>query len=237
MSKAFILSALLVSLGAPALVACGSQVDSNHQGDVLATLAGSVRNTRVQAVGDAEVAAVWVNSSGSPDLVVAETVEVEGSFPAQFTLSLFEPPPASALNHTPDGGQFGVAYIIAGKAGTDYASEESVQAGLLGMEENHLLVYLPADVTPGSELSYFLRGTPSAGFHIYDVGRHTEAEQQARATCIAGLGEDPAISEIFTQCGGFDNFDDFLPSASDLQAPLDIELVDDPSTIQAPNWT
>jgi hypothetical protein len=163
MSRSLVLTALLVAPLAAPLVACDSQVDSDHQGTALATLAGSVSNARTQPTGDAEVVVIWENTSGSPDHIAAEAVDVDGSFPAQFKLRIFEPPAAELLNRSDDGVQFGVAYIVAGKAGTDYSSDASAEAGVMGMEINHLLVYLPAAIPAGSDLSYVLRGTHAAG--------------------------------------------------------------------------
>jgi len=228
------LCSLLVVL-AP-LAACDSQVDGDHQGDALATIAGSVRNTRSAPITDAEVVVVWHKSSGSPDLTGADAVDVAGSFPAQFSLSIYTPPAAALLNDW-NGVKVGVAYIVAGVPGTDYSSDDAAAAGLLGMEVDHLLVYLPEAVPAGSEASLILRGTPAAGFHLYGVRKLTDAEQDARAACVEGLGDGATLPQIFTQCGGFPSFDDFVPTATDLATPLSIDLVDDVSQIDAPNWT
>ena len=225
----------LLALIAP-LAACDSQVDSEHQGTALAKISGSVGNSRTLPVNSgAEVVAVWQKSSGSPDLTGVNSVEVEGSFPAQFTLSIYEPPPTNLLNDW-DGVQVGVALLIAGVPGTDFSSDESAEAGVLGMEENHLLVYLPQAVPVGSAAAAILRGTPAAGFHIYDVGRITDVEQQQRENCIMSLS-NPTIQQVYSQCGGESHFDDFLPAPADLATQLFIELVDDLSQIDVPNWT
>src|SRR5262245_55226575 len=102
------------------LAACASQVDSTHQGNALAKIAGEVRNTRTMPIPNvgAEVVVAWVNSSGSPDITAADSVEVEGTFPAQFTLSIFEPPQDALLNNW-EGTKVGVAFIVAGVPGTD----------------------------------------------------------------------------------------------------------------------
>ena len=214
------------------LAACDSQVDSDHQGTPLAKIGGSVRNVRTQPiVGGAEVAVVWNNSSGSPDLYGSDSVDVAGSFPAQFTLSIFEPPDDYLLNDW-QGVKVGVAYIIAGTPGTDYSNE----TGMLGMEENHLLVYVPQAVPAGSEASIVLRGTPAAGFHVYAVHKLTETEQQTRQTCEESL-PNPTMQQIYSQCGGSPWFDDFVPVSTDLATPLEINLVDDFSQIDPPNWT
>lgn len=228
------LCSLVIAL-AP-LAACASQADSSYQGEALARIGGEVHNARTKPiVAGAEVAVLWHKTSGSPDLAAAESVEVEGSFPAHFTLSFFAPP-ADALLNDWDGVKVGVAYIVAGTPGADYTGEDS-GASILGAEADHLLVYLPAAVPAGSDASYILDGTPAAGFHVYGVHKLTTAEQDLRQSCVEGLGEAATVSAVFTTCGGFAPFDDFVPSALDLATPLDIELVDDPDTIVVPNWT
>lgn len=224
----------LVSLAILALAACDSQVDGDHQGTPLAEIGGSVRNTRTLPTGDAEVVLVWQNSSGSPDITATDAVEVDGSFPAQFTLSIFEPPPDALLNNF-NGVDVGVAYIVAGELGADYSDEDG--AGILGAEENHLLVYVPDGVPAGSDASYILRGTPAPGFHIYNMHKLTEQEQTDRAACVETLGNEASIPETFEQCGGFPSFDDFVPTTTDLATPLDVELIDDLSDLELPNWT
>lgn len=228
---------LLVALLVPWLVACDAQVDADHRGSALAALSGTIRNTRRLAVGDAEVVALWAVDGSDPmgDRTVTDAVEVAGSFPARFALSIYEPPADGVLNDFP-GARFGVAFLIVGVAGTDYSNEEAAYAGLLGMDTEHLLVYAPADIPEGSFASYMLRGTPPAGFHLYGVYRPTEEEVAARTACRDLLGEAPAYAEVFTRCGGFPQFDDLVPLDTELQTPLEIELVDDPELIDAPNW-
>ena len=226
--------ALASSLLLGSLAGCDSQVDAGHQGTALATLGGSVRNTRTLATGDAEVVVLWHNSSGSPDLTGTDSVEVEGSFPAQFRLSIYQPPEVELLNDW-NGVKFGVAYIIAATPGTDVSDDDA--AGLLGIDANHLLVYLPEDVPAGSEVATFLRGTPRAGFHIYGVHKLTDAEQQDRQLCEDGLGADATLDEIYSTCGGAAYFDDFVPLDTDLDTNLEVELVDDIDDVDVPNWT
>jgi hypothetical protein len=228
---------LSLSLAALSMAACASQVDGTHQGDSLAEIAGSVRNTRTLPVsGEAEVVVVWNNSSGSPDLSGTDSVEVEGTFPANFTLSIYEPPDDALLNDW-NGVKVGVAYIIAGLVGTDYSSEQAAEAGILGLEDDHLLVYVPADVPAGSDASIVLRGTPAAGFHVYGVNKLTDQEIETRQQCEQQLGETATLQQLFTECGGFPSFDDFVPLGTDLGTPLDIELVDDLESVDVPNWT
>ena len=217
------------------LAACASQVDSSHQGTALAKIGGSVRNTRTLPVtAGSEVVVVWQNSSGSPDLSGADSVEVEGTFPAQFTLSIYEPPANELLNDW-NGVKVGVAFIVAGTPGTDYSTDNGT--GILGIEDDHLLVYVPAAVPAGSDAAVILRSTPAAGFHLFSVHKLTDAEKATRRTCVDGLGSGATLQQTFTTCGGFGSFDDFIPLSTDLATPLDIELVDDLDSIDVPNWT
>jgi hypothetical protein len=226
---------IVLAMLAP-LAACDSQVDSDHQGDALAKIGGSVRNTRSLPIAEgSEIVVVWQNSSGTPDLTGADSVEVQGSFPAQFTLSIYEPPAANLLNDF-NGVKVGVAYIIAGVPGTDFSNEDEIEGGLLGMEENHLLVYVPDGVPADSDAAFLLRTGLAPGFHLFGVHKLTDEESQTRQDCVDTLS-DPTIEAVYTECGGHPNFDDFVPLETDLATPLDIELIDDPSTIDAPNWT
>lgn len=226
---------LCLVLALAPLAACASQVDSSHQGTALATIGGSVRNTRtLPTAADSAVVVVWQNSSGSPDLSAAESVEVAGTFPAQFTLSIYEPPAVELLNDW-NGVQVGVALIVAGAAGTDFSNDAA--AGIYGIEENHLLVYLPAAVPPGTDAAAILRSTPGAGFHVFGVRKLTDAEKTSRESCVEGLGGSETLQQTFSACGGFPHFDDFVPLGSDLATPLDIDLVDDLESVDVPNWT
>lgn len=217
------------------LAACDSQVDGSHQGTALASIGGSVRNTRTLPVSSgSEVVVVWQNSSGSPDLSGADSVEVEGTFPAQFTLSIYEPPAPELMNDW-YGVKVGVAFIIAGEPGHDFSTDSEV--GILGIEDDHLLVYVPAAVPAGSAAATLLRSTPAAGFHLYGVHKLTEAETANREACEQGLGDGASIQQIYSTCGGASHFDDFVPLGTDLATPLEIDLVDDLDSIDVPNWT
>lgn len=224
-----------LSLAALAMAACASQVDGTHQGTALAQVGGSVRNARTLPIDEpSEVVVVWQNTSGSPDLTAADSVEVEGSFPAQFTLSIYEPPADALLNNW-FGVKVGVAFIVAGTQGADYSDESG--AGILGLEDDHLLVYAPEPIPANSDAAVLLRGAPAAGFHVYGVHKLTDQEKDTRRACIDGLGESATMAEIYGTCGGSASFDDFVPLDSDLATPLDIELVDDLDDVDVPNWT
>jgi hypothetical protein len=218
------------------LAACDPQVDGDHRGDALATLSGTVKNRVNAPVSDAAVSVVWINSAGNPDLYGGESIEVRGAFPAQFELAIYTPPDPALLNDW-RGVKVGVAFILANEPGLDWSGDEAeIGAKLLGGEVDHLLVYVPEDVPEGSDASYVLRSAPEAGFHIYGVHRLSEAEHSARQDCLIELGAQSSTKDEYEICGG-ELFDDFVPLDTDLETPLSIEILDDPSMIDFPNWT
>jgi hypothetical protein len=226
----------IVLLVTSVIAGCDAQVDSTHQGSALAQIDGTVQNRRTRSVGDAELAIVWQNTPGTQYLMPSEIVDVEGNFPAAFRIAVYEPPRDGLFNVTVDNSRFAVASIFAGRPGTDYADRDSVEQNVLGMDPNHLLVYLPEDVAAGSVLATSLRGTPRAGFHIYNVGHLSEAEQEARFQCMQELPPSATYQDIFDVCGGL-IFDDFVPAPDDLETPLQVELVDDLAELDVPDWT
>lgn len=214
--------------------ACDPQVDAVHQGTPLAQISGTIRSKRTLPMHDPEIVAVWIADRPEGDTADFERVAVAGTFPARFTLTFYERPEPAFLIPEP-GAPFGVAMIFAANGGTDFTDEEAGGDGVLGMATDHLLVYLPNDVPAGSRTSYLLRGQPTAGFHLYGVHKLTDAESTARNECIQELGNDPSIAQLYTICGGTTH-DDFVPLDAGFETPVEIELVDDLSTIEAPNW-
>jgi hypothetical protein len=91
---------LLTVLG---LAACDAQQPVDYVGDPLWTLRGSLVSDEGIAT-DTEVAILW----DAADWRVLERTEVEGNFPAEFTLRTYEPPPEKALFSFSVGGMNGV---------------------------------------------------------------------------------------------------------------------------------
>lgn len=225
---------LVISALTAVVAACDSQVDGDHHGTPLAQLSGTVRNQRTQSTPGAEVALVWENTAVQPDLIGGDVAELDDQFPAMFRISVYLPPDPMLLNQAPDGGAFGVAYLMAGRSGTDYGNPP--KADLLGMDPDHLLIYLPGDIPAGSFIGTILHGAPRAGFHLYNVHHLTDDEFSERDACRQSLPGNPTIQEIYAACGG-SVFDDLLPAPADLDTPLQVELVDDLQQLDFPNWT
>ncbi len=240
------------------LAACDSQVDSDHQGVALATLQGAVSNLRTQPAAEADVVVVWRNWNG-PSMHRGAIVPVEGNFPAEFKLSIYEPTPSDLLNAFDELGpqlksyygcapeidvdaacetQFGVAYVMAGLPGQTEFSWPTGQA--LGMDLDHLLVYVPDDIPAGSLVAKLLHSTPAAGFHLYGVKRLNDEEHAERARCYDTLTDhgthEPLLQEMYDHCGGRLEVDDVVPLPADLATPLKVTLVDDLSTADQPVW-
>src|SRR4051812_32688588 len=157
MSRLFTMLSIAALSG---LAACDAQVDSEHQGEVLATIHGDLQSMRVSPLEEPEVAVAWAKASVMGGIVGAERVAAEGLFP-KFTLSIYSPPPDEMLDgvdvyadHPPDDGKFAVGYIVVGTAATDYARYQ----GWRGVDLHHLLVYLPQDIAAGGALAAWLGG-------------------------------------------------------------------------------
>ncbi len=203
-----------------ALTACGAQVDGDHQGQVLARLQGTMHSADEPGRSvEADISVTWVIGSGGTSFVGADHVEVEGTLPSNFALSVFTPPSEDTMWDW-DGVKFATAYIVSNPPGEDPQEWQ----GWLGADLDHVLVYLPATPPAGSDVAALLRGTPAPGFHVYDVHHVTEAERQERLGCANTLGFEASLTEVIETCGGTAN-DDLLPSATDLDTLLSIGVV------------
>lgn len=213
------------------VAACGSQADGDFQGEVLATLGGSLRSVRASPLPDPEVAVVWTQRSKMGGLVGAEKVSASGLFP-QFTIEIFNPPPADILEEL-DGDLLAAAYVVVGSVDTDYTS----YTGWRGVDLDRMLVYLPQPTTPGSTLEGFLHGPQDAGFHIYAVHHLTPEEYQARLDCVNAIphpGRMLSEHDIYTVCGGAGR-DELTATPGDLDTQLDGEIVEDDGVIELIN--
>ena len=201
-----------------AAAGCGSQVDSDHKGEVLATLQGSMASAEVPSPTHVNVAIVWAIGSGGTKMAGADYVDVEGSLPSNFTLDIFTPPEKDFMREV-DGLTFGAAYIAAVRTDQDPKAWQQ----WLGVENDHVLVFLPDTPPKDSTLAALLHGEPTKGFHIYRRYRPTQAERDARYQCMQTTGGD--LNKIYRQCGGDNSNDDLLPTDLDVDTLLSIQLV------------
>lgn len=219
-----------------AVTACDAQVDGDHNGDVLATVQGTLHSARMQTLPDPEVAVVWAARSKMGGVVGAEPVAAEGLFP-HFQIAIYSPPPADWTDEF-DGDEYGIGFVVVGTSETDFTSRSQ----WYGVDLARVVVYLPKATQPGSTIEGFLHGPAAAGFHIYSVKRLTEVERQERLACVNMIphpGRMLDSHDIFTNCRGAGN-DELDPTPADLETVLDIEIVEDTDIVDLinslPRW-
>jgi hypothetical protein len=103
-----------------ALAACDAQAGSQYGGEPLLTMTGSVTLELNVANEDELIPALGFADFDSQMYIVP--AEVEGEFPAAFTLRVYQPPPPGAIQELPaqypDGPRIAVGYIAAVTADT-----------------------------------------------------------------------------------------------------------------------
>jgi hypothetical protein len=82
------------------LAACAAQVEEDYRGEPLAKLQGTVAALEGDdEVGELSAAIIWIWPGVTTQIKkTSERVAIEGSFPANFTITLYEPPPPEAEN-------------------------------------------------------------------------------------------------------------------------------------------
>jgi hypothetical protein len=149
------------------------------------------------AEGCEDVTSVQVMAQIPPDLFVTggigQTTPAVGAFPAQFSLDILEPPPASALigSKTGERGALGL-FVALDPAGAPFrldSSEPELPSWLLGSSLSHALLFAPDGFPEGSIWSSFLGFTMAPGYQL--VQPSPECENLA-SDCDAGLGIEPA---------------------------------------------
>lgn len=184
-------------------VACDAQHDFDYAGQAVWTLLGSIVTRDAQLDESTSAAIYWSNAGRHLD--VLEAVEVEGNFPAEFTLRAFEPPPATARVSLAEIGivalemAFGQVLAVEDESapfypvvisndppgtGAELAPGETLLEGddlawLRGGAPGHLVVYLsgepPASATCLAEL------TP--GYNLVALTPKSSAEIESNSAC------------------------------------------------------
>jgi hypothetical protein len=220
------------------LAACASQVDSDHQGDVIATMHGSLTSARMSPLPSPEVSLVWLKPSEMSRISGAEHVEAKGLV-SQFTLSVYSPPPDDILEMNAELGNLplGMGLVVVGSTDTDFTQMTQWR----GADLDHMLLYFPAAPPADSALTAFLHGpgAPTAGFHLYTVTRLSEAERQQRLDCVNAMPTSGMALDwvaIFRDCRGAGN-DELDPAPDDLDTLLTANVIEDGAIVQLINDT
>ena len=175
-------------------VGCGNVADGNYLGDPLATVSGIVQNSQsLTSEDDLKAYLFW----GDPDDAVFVTeAPVEGSFPAAFTLNVYEPPPEDVLSAN---GGFAIGQIRV------RASLDPLAAGdVFGLADADLwYVSDPADPA----LATTINGVVSAGFNLTVLNPTADACHDSgdndHDRCVAACEE--ASGECATPCDAASN--------------------------------
>lgn len=172
------------ALGALLVAGCDPQADDEYKGEALASLQGTIAVADEQpSPGDVSTAVLWHDFAESDSAIVTEPVPVEGSFPAEFSLNLYEPPPDTVFIEVegPDDGPTGkfiaVGYVavLPNNATSGPGQFQDVWESALGTENDHLLVYAEEEVSQELLRDVFPGGM-QPGYQLFKVTRPSYEE-------------------------------------------------------------
>jgi hypothetical protein len=193
-------------LAAVALASCQPQVGTGYLGEPLISLRGLVVSSGTTPL---EAAMLW--QRGDPpstnDEELATRAPVEAGFPATFTVSLYQPPPAAARRSLAPGepiwARANAGAVPYGVAGGSIASLPASGNPSYGIDANHWVLYLDSDVRPGSLTEWWLGAPLAAGYHLLRVAAVDPQciTPDTLAACEADLAQrgvaDPAAAKAF----------------------------------------
>lgn len=182
--------------------ACDAQHDLDYPGQAVWTLLGSIVTDDARIDDETSAAIYWSNVGGKLDML--EQVDVEGNFPAEFTLRAFEPPPGSAQMSLEEVGIAPVDIAVGLVVAVDTPSapfyplvarnypeamvtlgpgetliENDDRAWLRGGAPGHLVAYLSADPPEGAAC---LAGY-TAGYNLVELRPKTSDEVASNEAC------------------------------------------------------
>jgi hypothetical protein len=182
--------------GASALCACDVQPSGGYEGEPLLALGGTIENQLATPPDHVKLVLLWyvsgwsVGPSGDlpPDFVPWSPTPVSGTFPSDFMLDVFVPPPKNDLFDFTKPADQGDLMALA-----QIAAIDPDQHKVLGVVLDHVVAYLPQ--TAQHNGIYTRAGTP-AGYHL---------EELPPPTCGVGPGwqeVDPATDHLSMVLGG-----------------------------------
>ncbi|WP_437503157.1 hypothetical protein [Sorangium sp. So ce1099] len=219
----------ILSLALPVLIAaCGdSQVGSDYAGESLLTVQGTIVNELDEPpAGPVEAVLVWnADDDDTGSRIIPVRASATGSFPASFTLSIHAPPPERALN---DFSEFYFENTRVGIATVEAAFDEASagEGTSLGVDENHVIVYVEGEMAEGGLWSNFFGGRLAPGYHVMDVwprklGGAVDAELQAAFDACDAAATTEAEHNA---CVGYDVKLKVRPSAEGADATLTVRM-------------
>ena len=204
---------------------CGDGlVGEDYLGTPWLTLGGQVTvQPAVPEPDNPRLSLFWLgyDTTGLARSALEQRVEVENRFPAGFTMSVFDAPPAAALPFAlQDGGGLGVAFLAVyadandnGMMNSDPLVAPAGPDALIGASARHLVLYAEAAVDPSSDAGTRAGGGLEPGYHLME-------SVEASATCsysdTLDCRGDPHLVEV----------------AAD--TPLELTIVGDPRAVVLP---
>ncbi len=183
---------LVAAAAAVGLIGCSPLVGPNYKGVPLATYSGEVHANGNASVGPTDAAIVWFQDSGRDGHarpIIAERIAVEATFPARFTLQIFEPPPPNSfLLGAAPGARVAGGYIIAIDAN---APDVIRRQDIKGMTFTHMVLYV-ADVASLSLIRLRLPD-PNGRLKVgYNLIAYVDTPEEAAliSTCRSRVVED-----------------------------------------------
>jgi hypothetical protein len=163
-----------IGLGLGLAAGCDAQADRDYQGEALATLRGQVQGT--PPLPPLEAAMLWQRGPppSTDDQELATRAPVESGFPAAFTIRLYQPPPGAARRALRAGevafARGNAAAVPYGIASGDVPALPAAAPGSpYGVDLDHWIVHLSADVPAGSLTAWWLGAPLPAGYHLMNV--------------------------------------------------------------------
>jgi hypothetical protein len=198
--------ALFISLGA----ACDPQVDETYPGEPLLELKGTIQLSEgYQPATELATVILWHDFAESDEVSFTEPTAVEGTFPADFTVSLYEPPPDAVFidlevlsTQQPSGKRIAMGYVavVADGSASGPGSFLDTWENAAGIADTHLLVYAETAIS-ASEASdldgeVLVQHGLSQGYQLFRI---EAADNSAYEACMAAL--DACIANCDTTCG------------------------------------
>jgi hypothetical protein len=179
--------AKLLTLGSSMVLCACPVANPDYPGEPLLTLNGSVQaalEEEAAQLQDPHVSLVWLLAGAERSVVgsIATSVAVDGSFPADFELNVYVPPPPEATHEN------GVAVAIIAVIDGEPVGQNVMREELLGVAPNDLLVFSDSE----QELDSI---TVSEGLQVLRI------EQAETSTVIRQLDPNNPNDDIIVQMG------------------------------------
>jgi hypothetical protein len=185
-----VLAALAFAAGA---AGCDAQADRDYPGEPLVTLRGQIAGT--PPLPPLEAAMLW--QRGPPpsidDQELATRAPVESGFPATFTIRLYQPPPAAARRTLAEGevsfARGNAAAVPFGIAAPQVSSLPTAANPSYGVDVDHWVIHLGADVARNSLTEWWLGAALPAGYHLMRV-------RAVDPACLSGAQLEACVATL-----------------------------------------